>query len=479
MLNAHATLDIKESIIEHTQQTSLHGVSNITSNKKSKVQKAAWVVLFLLSTSVFLYFLSKVLIRYFSYPVSTIQTNIPATHLDLPCLTICNHNIMRKSYINQLPPEHHVLGEVFKYFGPVMVASKLNPEETLRNIVLHNLSDINLEDVGQLGAQQFDEMVVHYNIGQTINSNPEGIVESRFSQGGYCHTIHPASYIDEHGGMKIFRAGIKGGIAMVININKDDYYASVEGSTGIKLLVHSPDDEPLMNEASISVSPGTHAKIMISRKDIKNLPYGPNSCLDISDDSFHNPLQYFSQYSYNGCITECLVNFLNQSCGCRFYFHHAESIPVCSIEKTVTCAIPQSVLYYKTPSIEESCACIRQCHRTDYQMSISLSDFPSSDAASYLLNHQVNENNSLSLIYVYFGELGYTLLEHVASYPAASVFGDIGGLMGLCMGASLLTLAEFVEFVTVLCCACCKRSKATTAIVMPQEDVMEKSDPKD
>ena len=90
---------------------------------------------------------------------------------------------MRKSYINQLPPEQHVLGEVFKYFGPVMVASKLNPEDTLRNIELHNLSDINLENIGRLGAQQFDEMVVHYNIGQTINSHPAGFSESHFRQG--------------------------------------------------------------------------------------------------------------------------------------------------------------------------------------------------------------------------------------------------------------------------------------------------------
>ena len=249
------------------------------------------------------------------------------------------------------------------------------------------------------------------------------------------------------------------------------YRCLIYVTTSCNSITHSPDDEPLMNEASISIAPGTHAKVMISRKDIKNLSSGNTACLDTSDDFFHNPLQYFVQYSYNGCIMECLVNYLYRICGCRLYFYQGKSIPVCSIEQTLTCAIPESVKYYRTPSIEESCACVRQCNRTDYQMSISLADFPSLDSEWYLMEHDVIENVSLSLINVYYGELGYTLLEQVHSYPFASAFGEIGGLMGLCLGASLLTLAEFAEFVTVMCCACFKSCRQKTSTVESQEFV--------
>jgi hypothetical protein len=36
---------------------------------------------------------------------------------------------------------------------------------------------------------------------------------------------------------------------------------------------------------------------------------------------------------------------------------------------------------------------------------------------------------------------------------------EVGGQMGLCLGASLLTAAEFVEFVVTAIHACCPRRK--------------------
>ena len=51
---------------------------------------------------------------------------------------------------------------------------------------------------------------------------------------------------------------------------------------------------------------------------------------------------------------------------------------------------------------------------------------------------------------IFFGELNYQTVTQLKAYSFGSLLGDIGGQMGLFIGASILTLLEFGEYFSIL-----------------------------
>ncbi|XP_033737076.1 uncharacterized protein LOC117325184 [Pecten maximus] len=68
---------------------------------------------------------------------------------------------------------------------------------------------------------------------------------------------------------------------------------------------------------------------------------------------------------------------------------------------------------------------------------------------SLLMNQQFYRDNFLHLN-VLFHELRYDQLTQQIDYTIFALMGDIGGAMGLCIGASALSVFEIIDFVTVL-----------------------------
>ena len=57
---------------------------------------------------------------------------------------------------------------------------------------------------------------------------------------------------------------------------------------------------------------------------------------------------------------------------------------------------------------------------------------------------------------VTYHDLGYTEVRQHPSYPFSSLVGEVGGTLGLCLGASLLTMAELLAFLMSECSKICK-----------------------
>ena len=59
-------------------------------------------------------------------------------------------------------------------------------------------------------------------------------------------------------------------------------------------------------------------------------------------------------------------------------------------------------------------------------------------------------------VYIDFKEFAYTEITQNKEYPADSLFGEVGGQLGLFLGASLMTVVEMLDFILVSFCQCCK-----------------------
>lgn len=109
-------------------------------------------------------------------------------------------------------------------------------------------------------------------------------------------------------------------------------------------------------------------------------------------------------------------------------------------------------------------ACPLECYSDFYTMRMSFNNFPTSAYAENLLNHSVinrswnldrpitvnDVKKSISRVNIHLDDLRYMLLTEVASMTILNLISNTGGLFGLFLGMSLLSLIEFLELVTEL-----------------------------
>ena len=73
---------------------------------------------------------------------------------------------------------------------------------------------------------------------------------------------------------------------------------------------------------------------------------------------------------------------------------------------------------------------------------------------------------------IFYKELSYEHIQQQVSFQMLTLLSEIGGLLGLLLGASVLTLFEFIDFVVVLiagqislgCCRLRRRWKMSTSL---------------
>ncbi|KQK82944.1 acid-sensing ion channel 1-like protein [Amazona aestiva] len=96
------------------------------------------------------------------------------------------------------------------------------------------------------------------------------------------------------------------------------------------------------------------------------------------------------------------------------------------------------------------CACRTPCAMVRYGKELSMVKIPSKASARYLAKkfnktEQYIADNVLVLD-IFFEALNYEMIEQKKAYEVAGLLGDIGGQMGLFIGASLLTILEIFDY---------------------------------
>lgn len=154
-------------------------------------------------------------------------------------------------------------------------------------------------------------------------------------------------------------------------------------------------------------------------------------------------------YTKDACIHQCFSNATIKDCACRRSGHPGpKSMRVCSSVQDSECV---------RRSFEKVnwtlCNCFTACSELKYETHVSYSDFPDDAMIKVLQNLLgVKENSSyIKQNYVFlqvgFQHLSYETREVVATYGSESLFGEIGGNMGLFLGCSLITICEFFDLI--------------------------------
>ncbi|KAM6918392.1 acid-sensing ion channel 1C isoform 5-T5 [Xenentodon cancila] len=157
--------------------------------------------------------------------------------------------------------------------------------------------------------------------------------------------------------------------------------------------------------------------------------------------------EFFSTYSITACRIDCETRYLLENCNCRMV-HMPGTSTVCTPEQYKDCADP--ALDFLVEKDNEYCVCQTPCNMTRYGKELSMVKIPSKASAKYLAKkfnkteQYIGEN--ILVLDIFFEALNYEKIEQKKAYEIAGLLGDIGGQMGLFIGASVLTILEIFDY---------------------------------
>ncbi|KAM4740768.1 acid-sensing ion channel 1B isoform 1-T1 [Anableps anableps] len=451
---------------------SLHGANHIfVEEKKFGVRQGLWAVVFTMALSAFLYQVVDRVIYYRQYDHITMLDERSAKNMTFPAVTICNYNFVRKSQMSY--SDLIFMGPLLGFEEGMAPGFPLAPEpDRLLG------SRFSIDEFYNRTRHRIDDMLLECSF-RGLECGPENFREI-FTRYGKCYTFNSGQ--DGRPLLVTMKGGTGNGLELMLDIQQDEYLP-VWGETdetsfeaGIKVQIHTQDEPPFIDQLGFGVAPGFQTFVSCQEQRLTYLPPPWGDCKSTAMDS-----DFFSSYSITACRIDCETRYLVENCNCRMV-HMPGDAPYCTPEQYKECADP--ALDFLVEKDNDYCLCETPCNMTRYGKELSFVKIPSKASAKYLAKkfnktEQYIADNILVLD-IYFEALNYETIEQKKAYELAGLLGDIGGQMGLFIGASILTVLELFDYlyevIKYKLCRCMKkkhkgRSNNDRGAVLSLDDV--------
>ncbi|XP_035486496.2 acid-sensing ion channel 1B isoform X1 [Scophthalmus maximus] len=432
---------------------SLHGANHVfVENKKFGFRQGLWAVVFTMALSAFLFQVADRIIYYLQYDRITMLDENMAKNMTFPAVTICNYNFIRKSQMSysDLIFMGPLLGfeEGMAPGFPLAVEPDRPPG-----------SRFSLDEFYSRTQHRIEDMLLECDF-RGLDCGPENFKEI-FTRYGKCYTFNSGK--DGRPLMVTMKGGMGNGLELMLDIQQDEYLP-VWGETdetsfeaGIKVQIHTQEEPPFIDQLGFGVAPGFQTFVSCQEQRLTYLPPPWGDCKATPMDS-----DFFSSYSITACRIDCETRYLVENCNCRMV-HMPGDAPYCTPEQYKECADP--ALDFLVERDNDYCVCETPCNLTRYGKEMSFVKIPSKASAKYLAKkfnktEQYIADNILVLD-IFFEALNYETIEQKKAYELAGLLGDIGGQMGLFIGASILTILELFDYlyevIKYKLCRCVKK----------------------
>ncbi|CAH1776112.1 unnamed protein product [Owenia fusiformis] len=264
------------------------------------------------------------------------------------------------------------------------------------------------------------------------------------------------------------KAGYQHGLNLVLYLDGRNYMPGITQGSGAILVVHEFDTTPYPSQAGIAINVGTETRLALKMVDIKRLGgiYG-----DCTFDSTWEK-DYGALYTQQSCIETCQHRGIMELCGCHVHgykeyypIHFRSNGTLCETDAELLCAFKLKRDYLKG---NYTCDCNQPCDERIYEYSTSSNDWPhtayedtvkelgcSDDVDDEKIcedvsSPQFNVRDDYLSLRLFYQTLNYESIEEELDYSIANFLSDIGGTVGLWIGASVLTAVEGLEMVALL-----------------------------
>ena len=447
---------------EQVKSLTIHGISNVFT-AEWWFPRFLWLIFVVSLVILLTYTFSWSYRRYSSFEVYEKIEIKKRKFLPLPALTFCHTDLYNpQTYMYSAPP-------VFQHF----------PENCSFSGREHFKNDINMY-IFSLFCNVF--------IG-TFNAQSSAIGNFlpqyfQFPKGfTLLPQTHPCTTLNRNSTLVQITSGENSGLHMIMyapQVNNPFFSYEVtspllDRRQGISVQLHDPELY-VPFQSGILLPVGFHTRISITKKTIKRLPSPyPSGCIQgISDKDSIFP----GKNTQEMCIASCIHKTLYRKCSGVFpeitvFFNPGLARNV-SFNDTMKCLARAA----QSPDTSK-CKCNPHCFDETYSYTTSRNPWPSRlqlSTLSKLVNKLEGVRNrsltlqdlrerlfKVSISYATFKELAH---EEAPVYDVSSIAGDIGGQMGLCLGASLISLVEIISLlVTCIWLKISGKGKSPTTII--------------
>ncbi|XP_070553623.1 acid-sensing ion channel 4-B-like [Ptychodera flava] len=424
---------LRARIDEYANDTTLHGLKYAVNSKYGAFRRTVWALVVAVMVAIFTASMVNAFMEFQKREVSTVIKINYVSDLDFPAVTICNYNQFRKSVVNESGEEFLKLA--FPIYGPVNV-SGIDWDGEFNESRNYNMTEAAIHS-----AHQLEQMLIHCNWKGSEICGPEDFTQS-MTDFGVCYTFN-----DIVPPRKVQQSGTSSGLFLRLNVEQEEYTSNENTGAGFRVMAHPQGQSPLVKLLGFAISPGYETLVAMSHTKTESKPYPyPSNCSS-------RPLKYYQKYTRPLCMMECITDEVVERCGCRKYTLPGTARS-CGPEEWLTCVEP---LLKNITATGQNCDCPTPCEQAVYDTKVSAAYWPS-EYVMQQIQEQYNITDAMTYVrknfldvWFYFEELSFTEIQQVQAYTSASLQSDIGGFLGLFLGASLITVMEFIDFIILNC----------------------------
>ncbi|XP_022092889.1 acid-sensing ion channel 2-like isoform X1 [Acanthaster planci] len=425
---------------DFTSETSLHGIKYVANSKYHICRRFIWLILFLAAWTGFIILTADHFRTFFEFDTTTSLSYMPVSNLTLPAITICNYNAFKKSAVIESGWESLV-----PHLLPFLTTTSFPQNEVdVTSPDYENLTfpEWDSEELSTRWGHRIEDMLLECRWKQSFTCGPQDF-EMTWTDFGPCFTFNGGDDRQPGGGESPYVANdstSEEGLWLRLNLEQHEYIATPFDTAGFRILIHSRYDwATFVNPGIIQAAPGFTTIVPLTKRIInaKKYPYVTN-CTD-------DGLKYFATYTPNTCLLECMADAVLEECGCYMAWMSGGDQEVCDFATAAACGF--------NALVGVNCTCNMPCTEEQYMTRVSHTATPAQYAipklsAKYNMTAEELRNNIVDL-YVYIEDMRVTVIEHKEAYDFAKLTSDIGGELGLLLGASVLTVFEFLDYLAV------------------------------
>lgn len=437
--------------LKYIESTTTHGVSHIFIGK-SKIRRLLWAIVVVALFGGCLYNIIDRILFLAEGPTSTTISLTRMETITFPAVTICNLNQLRSSYLHEMGLE-----DLVTYLS--LTTPQTEADIAQCRVIVDGYTSILDEDFGYIdllfeGRNFRDTFIRECSfLGEDCNENDFVLT---LTQLGYCYTFN--SGINRSEILTIKGTGSRHSLQLLLNIAQGEYSYSVNRDAGVKVVVHPQGEPPRAEDFGIAVPPGRNAFIGLKEKKVVDRSSNRGQrCRESSETQSFEFLGGRYSYSTSACVSDCFLRNIAEECGCIGASSSVDpnsrfsGFPECGLSD-LCCVLGA---YYR---VEESCPCPVACSYTVYETGVSYSEYPAMyqiEMILRLLGFNASElgdtggtflQQQLVSVNVHFQDLNVEEQITEDAYGVIALLSDIGGQLGLFLGASIISVIEFLTW---------------------------------
>ncbi|XP_075983418.1 pickpocket protein 28-like [Anticarsia gemmatalis] len=471
--------------------STLHGLRYIGERKLTWFERFFWLTAFGCSLVCAAFFILNVYAKWRLSPmiVSINPQNMPLSGLPFPALTICNVNQAKKSVAERYMQSGNSIdkkllqslcstrvdSEIFEND----IAGSANWDHTrsfLINVTqpcnemlaqcVWDSTPMNCEDL--FNAQLTDEglcctfNVVHRN---KMFRNPKSLNDLNLTfplpavdwtpEDGYPPDAPADGFPWRPRGI-----GTNHGLTLVLDANIAEYYCASTKSAGFKILMHNPTETPKIRNLGEIYGPGIEARIAIcpsildAQPALRTIDINKRLCLFSSEKE----LVFFRTYTLKNCEMECEARAMLDVCKCVYYYMPKNKTTRICGKSDAKCYSNMSKIMPEGRDVtcEE---CLPACTEISYAERLSTAPLKDSLIAALAkdLGNRTPEyfTENMLVVHFYFEDNTFQRFTKGEIFGLTEFLSNTGGLLGLCMGFSMMSAVELLYYLTLraLCMA--------------------------